>query len=63
MKETKTPCPLTVAELALVLDISEFTIKKLARAGELPYRVMNRRMTFDLAALLEYFRGLERGTA
>jgi hypothetical protein len=63
MEAKKTPRPLTAAELALILDISEFTIKKLARTGELPYRMMNRRMTFDLASLLEYFRGLEGGTA
>jgi len=54
---------LTAGQLALVLNISEFTVKKLAREGELPCRHENRRPLFDMDALLKHFQKLEGGAA
>jgi excisionase family DNA binding protein len=51
--------PLSAEELSLILGISEFTIKKLARSGELPCVFINRRPRFDLESLLAYFEKLE----
>jgi len=61
MKKKKNP--LTAEQLSLILNISEFTIKKLAKNGELPCRYVNRRPQFELAALLRYFKKLEGGAA
>jgi predicted site-specific integrase-resolvase len=64
MKRTEgTPRILTAAELSLILGISEMTIKKMAREGELPCITGNRRPRFELGAVLEYFRRLEGGAA
>jgi len=53
----------TAEQLSLVLNISEFTVKKLARDGELPCKYVNRRTQFDVDALLKYFQKLEGGAA
>jgi hypothetical protein len=53
----------TAEQLSLVLNISEFTVKKLARDGELPCKYVNRRPQFDVDALLKYFQKLEGGAA
>jgi len=55
--------PLTAEQLSLVLNISEFTVKKLAKNGELPCVFVNRRPKFDMEALLRHFRQLEEGGA
>jgi excisionase family DNA binding protein len=55
--------PLTVEQLSLILKISEFTIRKLVRAKELPCIYVNRKPCFNLESLLEYFRQLEGGAA
>jgi len=55
--------PLTAEQLSLILNISEFTVKKLAKAGELPCKFINRRPQFDIDALLEHFQKLEEGAA
>jgi len=55
--------PLNAEQLSLILNISEFTIKKLAREGELPCVFVNRRPQFDMDELLEHFQKLERGAA
>jgi len=55
--------PLTAEQLSLILNISEFTVKKLAKAGELPCKFINRRPQFDIDALLEHFQKLEGGAA
>jgi hypothetical protein len=54
--------PLTAQELSLILGISEFTIKKLAREKQLPCAYVNRRPRFSLEEILRYFRRLEGGT-
>jgi len=54
---------LSAEQLSLVLSISEFTVKKLARDGELPCEYVNRRPQFDMDALLKHFQKLEGGAA
>lgn len=53
--------PLTAAELSLILNISEFTIKRLARTKQLPCEYENNRPRFDLKTIIAYFRELEGG--
>jgi hypothetical protein len=52
---------LNAEQLSLVLNISEFTVKKLARARELPCTFVNRRPQFSLDAIMRHFRKLEGG--
>jgi hypothetical protein len=54
---------LTAEELSFILDISEFTIKKLAKQKELPCIYINRQPRFNFKALLKYFERLEGGAA
>ena len=54
---------LNAEQLSLILNISEFTVKKLARDKELPCKYVNRRPQFDMDALLEHFKKLEGGAA
>jgi excisionase family DNA binding protein len=55
--------PLTAEQLSKILNVSELTIKKLARAKELPCVYINRRPRFHLEKLLGFFRRLEGGAA
>jgi hypothetical protein len=55
--------PLTAEQLSVILGISEFTIKKLARSGQLPCVYTNRRPLFNLKTLLRFFKQLEGGAA
>jgi len=50
-------------QLSLILNISEFTVKKLARERDLPCTFVNRRPLFDLDVILKHFDGLEGGAA
>ena len=59
----KKPILLNAEELSLVLNISEFTVKKLAKEKELPCAYANRRPQFDMNALFKHFKKLERGGA
>jgi excisionase family DNA binding protein len=52
---------LTPEEVALVLGVSVWTVKKLVKSGELPCEYINRRPMFALKALVEHFRGIEGG--
>jgi len=54
---------LTAEQLSLILNISEFTVKKLARAGELPCIFVNHRPQFNLDVILKHFEKLEGGAA
>jgi excisionase family DNA binding protein len=54
---------LTAEELAGILGISEFTLKRLVREKQFPVTIIGRRYKFSLAQILEYFRGLEGGAA
>jgi hypothetical protein len=54
---------LTAEELSLILDISEFTVKKLARTKQLPTVYAGRQPKFDLYKVLKFFQQLEGGAA
>jgi excisionase family DNA binding protein len=54
---------LTAEELSEILNISEFTVKKLARSRQLPCVYVNRRPRFNLDTLLKFFRQMEGGVA
>jgi excisionase family DNA binding protein len=54
---------LTAEELANILGISEFTLKRLAREKQLPCMTVKGRYRFSLERILEYFRELEGGAA
>ena len=56
----KNPVIFNSEQLSLVLNISEFTVKKLARENELPCKLVNRRPQFDLDVLYKHFSKLER---
>ncbi len=51
---------LTANELAAILQISESTVKKLAKEGELPCTFFNRSPRFDIEKTLKYFDRLEK---
>ncbi|MDR1909470.1 MAG: helix-turn-helix domain-containing protein [Spirochaetaceae bacterium] len=55
--------PLTAEALSQVLGISEFTIRKLAREGQLPCIYVKRQPRFELEALVAYFKRLEAAAA
>jgi len=54
---------LTAEQLSLILNISEFTVKKLARERELPCVFINRRPRFNLDVILKHLQKLEGGAA
>jgi excisionase family DNA binding protein len=54
---------LTAEELAGILGISEFTLKKLAKEEQLPCMIIKRRYRFSLEQILKYFQKLEGGAA
>jgi hypothetical protein len=54
---------LNAEQLSLILNISEFTVKKLAREQELPCTFVNRRPRFNLDVILKHFEKLEGGAA
>jgi hypothetical protein len=63
-KETKKETSLVNAEqLSLILNISEFTIKKLARSKELPCSHINGKIVFSIESVLARFKELEGGAA
>jgi len=59
----KNPVIINSEQLALILGISEFTVRKLAREKEIPCTYVNRRPQFSMDAVLKYFRKLEGGAA
>jgi hypothetical protein len=52
---------LTAEELSLILSISEFTVKKLARTKQLPCNYAGRQPKFNLYQVLKHFQRLEGG--
>jgi excisionase family DNA binding protein len=54
---------LSAEELAKILNISEFTIKRLAREKQIPCHVIKRRYQFNVKELLRFFRKMEGGGA
>jgi excisionase family DNA binding protein len=63
MNEITQAALLTAEELAGILGISEFTVKRLAKEKQLPCITTNRRYRFNLEEILKYFRELEGGAA
>ena len=60
MKEKK---KLNAGEVAQIFEISENTVKKLAKAGDLPCKYINRRPLFCTDELKRHFERLEGGAA
>jgi hypothetical protein len=54
-------CSLSTEQVSLILDISESTVRKLAKTGQIPCMYEKHRLRFDMKVLLEYFVGLEGG--
>ena len=64
MKETKNATTsLTAQELSILFNVSEFTVKELARIGELPCRYAGRRPMFDLKAVKDLLEKLQGDAA
>jgi hypothetical protein len=59
----RNPLILNAEQLSLILNISEQTVKKLAKDREIPCTYVNRRPQFNWDALINYFQGLEGGAA
>jgi hypothetical protein len=53
----------TAEQLSLLLNVSEFTIKKLARSNEIPCRYVKGRILFSLESVFARFKELEGGAA
>jgi len=53
----------TAEQLSLILNISEFTVKKLARLRELPCKYEKGKIVFSLECVLARFKELEGGVA
>jgi hypothetical protein len=54
---------LSAEELSQVLNISEFTVKKLAKIKELPCVYVNKQPRFDFQRLVKHFEKVEGGAA
>ncbi|MDR2661842.1 MAG: helix-turn-helix domain-containing protein [Treponema sp.] len=54
---------LTAKELSLILNITERTVKKLAKTNQLPATYVNRRLHFDFNKVMARLRQLEGGAA
>jgi len=64
MKEESSKFTLVSAEqLSLILNISEFTVRKLARLKEIPSKYSGGKLVFSLEEVLARFKNLEGGAA
>jgi len=63
MQEEKKPQILNAEQVSLILNISEKTVKKLAKDREIPCAFVNRRPQFDWHVLVNHFKELEGGAA
>jgi len=63
IKESTKVTLFTVEQLALILSINEFTLKKLARTKEIPCIHKKGRILFSLESVLSRFKELEGGAA
>jgi len=54
---------LNAEQLSLILNISEKTIKRLAKEKEIPATFVNRRPQFKLEDIINHFQLLEGGAA
>jgi hypothetical protein len=63
MQEKKNPLILNAEQMSIILNISEQTIKKLAKDREIPCIFVNRRPRFNWNVLVKHFHELEGGAA
>jgi hypothetical protein len=63
MQENKNPLILNAEQMSVILNISEQTVKKLAKDREIPCTFVNRRPQFEWAVLVKRFYELEGGAA
>jgi len=63
MQEEQIPQTLNAEQMSLILNISEQTVKKLAKDGELPCAFVNRRPQFEWNVVVRHFKELEGGAA
>jgi len=63
MQEKKNPLIMDAGQLSLILNISEQTIKKLAKNGEIPCDFVNRRPQFKWNEIINHFQKMEGGAA
>jgi len=61
MQEKKNPRILNAGQLSLILNISEQTVKKLAKDREIPCTFYSGRPQFNLNELLKHFKKIEEG--
>jgi excisionase family DNA binding protein len=61
MKEEK--YPLSAEQVSLILNVSEFTVKRLAKDNQLPCIFVSRRPRFSLEKLKEFFQKIEGAPA
>jgi len=54
---------LNAKQMSLVFEISEKTIKQLAKEKEIPCEYINRRPHFKINAIIKHFERLEGGVA
>jgi len=63
MQEVKNPQVFNAEQMSHILNISEQTVKKLAKGMEIPCSFVNRRPVFSWDALIRRFQELEGGAA
>jgi hypothetical protein len=63
MKEKKNPLVLNAEQMSFILNISEQTVKKLAKEKEIPCIFINRRPQFNWNEMVKRFHELEGGAA
>jgi hypothetical protein len=63
MQEKRNPLILNAEQMSLILNISEQTVKKLAKDREIPCIFVNRRPQFEWNILVQRFQELEGGAA
>jgi hypothetical protein len=63
MQEKKKPQIINAVQLSFILNVSEQTIKKLAKHGEIPCAFVNRRPQFNLNEIINHFQKTEGGAA
>jgi hypothetical protein len=61
--QEKNPLILNAGQMSLILNISEQTVKKLAKDREIPCVFVNRRPQFNWNVLVDLFQELEGGAA
>jgi len=63
MQEKQNPQMLNAGQVSLILNISEKTVKQLAKNKDLPCVFVNRRPYFHWNDLINHFQALEGGAA